>query len=255
MLTHFLGPAVNSGNGSPNTRLLRRIGIIRDLVRQLPDIASFRQRMHRGVDDIVAFQMEGFESSVQFTYELKPAPAEALWRQMRDKTRNVVRKAENAYSIGHTTDAEEFVWLYKQNVLAMGWDETVDLDIAKRLLIGTISRGCGEVLTARNDDGVAKAAIFCVWDQSVCYYLLSTRTPDSGNGAIALLLWAAIQKAAARKLVFDFYGLGYHGAVMFYTGFGAEIRPRYVVSKSVSALRIMREARRFFARSDGSFRD
>lgn len=254
-LTHFLGPAVDAGEGSASTRHLRRIAVTRDLIRQLPHIASFRQRMHRDIDDVVAFQMEEFASSVQFTYELEPAPTETLWRQMRDKTRNVVRKAQNAYVVDDATDAEEFVWLYRQNVLVKGWDEALDLDVAKQLLIASNERGCGEVLTARDEHGVAKAAILCVWDRTVCYYLLSTRTPDSGNGAIALLLWKAIQKAAERGLIFDFHGLGYHGAVLFYTGFGAEIRPRYVVSRVAPSLRLLREARRVIGKSDASFHD
>jgi Acetyltransferase (GNAT) domain len=253
MLTHFLGPAVHSGSGSPNTQLLHRIAITRDLVRRLPKIASFGQRMHRGVKDVIAFQMEGFEPSVQFTYELEPAPPDVLWRQMRDKTRNVARKAQNIYTVDDTIDAEEFIWLYRQNLLARSWDEIIDLDIAKQLLIACCSRGCGQGLVARNGEGIAKAAIFCVWDRSVCYYLLSTRTPDSGNGAITLLLWSAIRNAAATGLVFDFYGLGNRGAVKFYTGFGAEIRPRYIISQSTLSFRLLREARGLFRKSDNPF--
>jgi len=206
--------------------------------------------MHRGVKDVLAFQMEGFQPSVQFTYELEPAPPDVLWRQMRDKTRNVTRKAQNIYTVDDAIDAEEFIWLYRQNLLALGWDENIDLEVAKQLFIASCLRGRGQGLVARNRDGIAKAAIFCVWDQSVCYYLLSTRTPDSGNGAITLLLWSAIQNAAARGLVFDFYGLGYRGAVMFYTGFGAEIRPRYIISKSTLSFRLLREARGIFRKSD-----
>src|SRR5450432_17449 len=253
MLSHFLGPAVNPGRGSPNTRLLRRIAITRDLIRQLPKIASFNQRMHRGVGDVIAFQLEGFQPSVQFTYELKSAPPDVLWRQMRDKTRNVARRAEEIYVVDDRLDADEFVALYGQNLLAWGRVGNIDLNIAKQLLIDSCLRGCGQALTARNKDGIAKAAIFCVWDRSVCYYLLSTRTPDSGNGAITLLLWSAIQKSAARNLVFDFYGLGSPGAVIFYTGFGAEIRPRYIVTKASQSFRLLGEARRLFRRSDNPF--
>jgi hypothetical protein len=253
MLTHFLGPAIDAGEGSANARLLRRNAITRDLIAQLPDMASFSQKMHRDVSEVIAFQMEGFESSVQFTYELKPAPAADLWRGMRDKTRNAARNAEKTLTVDDRMGAEEFAAFYRSNLAALGRAEFIDMDVVRDLIEAAGLRGCGQVLAARDKDGVAKAAIVCVWDRAVCYYLLSTRSPDSGNGAVTLLLWSAIQRAAAAGLIFDFDGLGYAGAVLFYTGFGATVRPRYIVSRSDLTFRLLREARRLLGDPDNAF--
>jgi hypothetical protein len=65
---------------------------------------------------------------------------------------------------------------------------------------------------------------------------------DSGNGAITLLAWSAIQRASAAGLVFDFDGLAKSGAVRFFAGFGADVRPRYIVSKSTLSYRLLHEA-------------
>ena len=253
-LTHFLGPAVDPGNGSANTRLLRQISITRDLIRQLPlGTASFMQKMHRGVNDIIAFQLEGFDSSVQFTYELPPAPLQQIWRGMRDKTRNVARKADKAFIIEDSMEVDEFIRLYQSNLVVRGRTALVDMSIIRSLILASQERNCGQILLARNQERVAKAAIFCVWDNSVCYYLMSTRTPDSGNGAITLLLWRAIRRAASGGLVFDFDGLAHEGAVLLYSGFGATITPRYVVSKSSLAFRLAREGRRILEKPEIRF--
>jgi hypothetical protein len=252
LLTHFLGPAISPGDGSYTSQVLRRISITRELIQQLPHIESFSQKLHRGVDNVIAFQLEQFESSVQFTFEIEPQPWEAIWSRMRDKTRNAVRNGEKAYTLGRM-EPEEFIRLYRRNLAARRWDEFIDMDVQARLMISCHNLGRGHIFVARNAVGEAKAAIFCVWDRVAYYYLTSTRTLDSGNGAISFLLCCAIQDAIAKKLIFDFDGLGYPGAVGLYAGFGAAVAPRYIVSKSGTSFRLLREARRFLGYSDNPF--
>jgi Acetyltransferase (GNAT) domain len=251
-LTHFLGPAISPGKGSRASQLLRRISITRELIQKLPRIETFSQKLHRGVDNVVAFQMERFESSVQFTFEIEPQPWEIIWSRMRDKTRNAIRNGEKAYTLG-SMEAEEFIRLYRKNLAARRWEEFIDMDVQMKLIIACRSRGRGDIVVARDVNGEAKAAIFCVWDRVAYYYLISTRTLDSGNGAISFLLCSAIKDAIAKNLIFDFDGLGYLGAVGFYAGFGAAVAPRYIVSKSGAAFRLLREARRILGYPDNPF--
>ncbi len=254
LLTHFLGPGITPGNGSASTRLLRQIDITRDLIKRLPaGMTSFTQKMHKGVNEVIAFQMEGFESSVQFTYLLEAAPAAALWRQMRDKTRNVIRKADKTYAVDDNIDTEEFIRFYKANLSERKRPQLWDFRLIHRLIDANRERGYGQILAARDPDGTVKAGIFCVWDHDLCYYLLSTRTLDSGNGAVPLLLWTAIQRSAAGGLVFDFDGLGQEGAVLFFSGFGGKVDPRYIVSRSAHSHTILREMRRMLFYKDNPF--
>ncbi len=62
-LTHFLGPAIDEGEGTENQRFLRRFTITRELINALPKSTRFYQKLHRGITDILAFQAEGFDSS------------------------------------------------------------------------------------------------------------------------------------------------------------------------------------------------
>lgn len=243
-VTHILGPAITPGTGSTSAQALRQHAITRDLVSRLPELSRFRQKMHRGLHDVLAFQMAGFEVSVEFTYELQPLPAPAIWRGMRDKTRNAARQGERQYTIDEHFEPGAFVDLYTRNLASHGKSDLIGMEIVKRLARECLARGCGQILAARDQDKIPKAAIFCVWDRTACYYLMSTRSSDSGNGATTLLLWTAIQRAAAAGLVFDFDGVPDSGAMLFYLGFGANTRPRYIVDRMTLPYRLLRDIER-----------
>lgn len=245
--THFLGPAIDHGQLAAKSRFLRQIEVTGDLIRQLPRMASFRQKMHRDIDNVIAFQSAQFDTSAQFTFEIRPEESDVIWRNMRDKTRNVIRQGEKAFSVDSAMDQDTFVDFYKGNLRERSMNENVDLELCRRLIEQCLRRGAGRFWVARNDAGVAKAAIFCVWDSDACYYLLSSRTLDSGNGAVALLLWSAIRHAASSGKIFDFDGLGGVGSVMFYSGFGGVVTPRYIVSRSNLSYRFLRGVRRVLA--------
>ncbi|WP_245443442.1 GNAT family N-acetyltransferase [Labrys okinawensis] len=243
-MTHFLGPGIVEPQGSKPNRFLKTQGIIRELLRKLPAIASFRQKMHAGISDALAFQAENYEVSVQFTFEIQPAEQQQLWRGMRDKTRNVIRRAEEHHLVSQDMDPEEFFGFASANLEARNESANVDFAACRAVTAASLERKRGHFLVARHG-GVAKAAIFCAWDSQAYYYLMSTRAADSANGAIPLLLWHAIQKAVARGLTFDFDGVVNSGSMLLFSGFGGAASPRYIVSKSTPLYRTLREIRRF----------
>jgi hypothetical protein len=245
--THFLGPAIDPGNGSPKNQFLRQNVIASEVIELLPKVASFRQKMHRGITDVIAFQSAKFDIAVQFTFEILPTDLDAIWKNMRGKTRNAIRSGEKAYSVDDSMDAESFVRFQSTNLRQLGTVENVDMELCQQLIERCLLRGRGRFWVARNEAGVAKAAIFCIWDHAVCYYFLSSRTLDSGNGAIPLLLWSAIKSAILSKKIFDFDGLSSQGCAMLYSGFGGKVAPRYIVSKTDPVYRFLRGVRRAMA--------
>jgi hypothetical protein len=84
--------------------------------------------------------------------------------------------------------------------------------------------------------------IFYVWDAAVTYYMLTTRTRDSHNGVVSMLLWEAMRESAAKGRVFDFGGIGTIGSVLFYSAFGGEVRQRFVAERWTPLYRIARFA-------------
>jgi hypothetical protein len=227
-LTHFLGPALLEGEGSSNTRFLKRLSITRELIAKLPPAISYEIKCHAGVTDVIAFQAENFQTTVQFTHEVHPLPEPELWKKMRDKTRNVIRRAQEQYDVVPLDDSRAFIDFYARNLQCKSY---LDLQICGKIIESCIARKRGRILAARSRDGDLVAANFCAWDARSSYYLMSTRANNAGNGAGSLLVWKAILEATSRQLVFDMDGLASEGGILFFAGFGAEVRPRYVAER------------------------
>jgi hypothetical protein len=238
-LTHVMGPAVDDGEGTATARFLQRLGVTRELITKLPAASYFRQKLHRGITDALAFQMEDHEASVQFTHEIAPRPIAEIWQGMRDKTRNMVRKAEKHFVTETLDDPDRFARLYLDNLAARRRRDRVNVPVCRALIAASLARDCGRIYAARQASGDIVAATFCAWDATSAYYLMTTRSPDSGNSAVTLLLWQAIRDAMARGLIFDFDGIASAGAVLFYAGFGGKIESRYIATKRTRRFRVM----------------
>jgi hypothetical protein len=236
-LTHVLGPAIlepSTPGGFPNPG--RQIAITRDLISQLPKASHISFRLHRGITNTLAFDAAGYTNSVGYTVEIPPVPAESLWLALRDKTRNVIRRAQEVLDVETIDDPEAFMDFYEANLRAKGLRSFYDRRICSRLMTACQQRGAGRMLTARDRCGRLQSAILTVWDRTTEYYFMSTRTPDSHNGATSLVLWTALQQAARNGLTFDMDGLHVTNHRVsnlgLLAGFGGAISPRYTVRRS-----------------------
>jgi hypothetical protein len=248
-LAHFLGPAVVEGDGSPNTRFLKRVELTRALIAKLPKAAHCRFKCHRGVTDVIPFQMEGFQTSVQFTHEIPPQNPDDVWVAMRSPRRTIIRGAEKECEVSLLADPTEFMDFYNRNLSARDRASILDTKICIDTIDACLQRKRGAIYAA-HQKGVLTAAIFCAWDATAAYYLLTTRDPSSHSGAISLLTFRAIKDAMAKGLTFDLDGLSDEGGVAFFAGFGGSIAPRYIVSRSVAPFRLYQSLRSFAVREN-----
>jgi hypothetical protein len=239
-LTHFLGPAIDYGSGNSTTRQLRGLSIVSDLLAALPSVSGgVWIKLHAGITDTIAFQEAGFRTDVQFTTEIAPDAEEALWSRMRDKTRNVIRRAQERFTIAAESDPERFLAFYLDNLRHRGLKNTYHMPSVEAVIAECIRLDRGKIRVALDEGGAYNSAIFTVWDRRAQYYLMSTRSHDAGNGATSMLLWDAIKSAAENNLVFDFDGARHSADAKFFAGFGGAFRPRYWVWKSSLASRAL----------------
>lgn len=238
-LTHFLGPAVDEGTGGLVSRNLRRNKITLELIEKLPSFDFFYQRLHRDVADALPFVQHSFRAEASFTYEVEPASEAELWGKMRDKTRNVIRRAQEQSKIVEL-EPGSFCSLYENNLQNCGRSVNHMYSLYARPILGeAINRKQGRIIGAQEACGTISAAIFYVWDSAVTYYLLGTRKPDSGNGLVSLLIWEAMIDSARNGRVFDFDGVGSSGSVPFYISFGGTVKPRYTVYRKTPRYRLL----------------
>jgi hypothetical protein len=247
-MTHVLGPSLALLPGSGRTVSLKRFTICAELIAQLPKASHVWFALHQHTTETLAFEAAGFITGVSFTAEIAPASPDVLWRQMRDKTRNVIRRAEEALTVRDIRDPSLFIEFYEENLRRRALTTNYDLRICGNLMAACLQRGCGRLLVAVDVAGQMQAAIFTAWDHVAEYYLMSTRDPDSGNGAASLLVWTALQDAAAAGRIFDMDGINVQTNHLLITGFGGVIKSRYTVNRSSTGFQVAHYVKGRFAK-------
>ena len=118
----------------------------------------------------------------------------------------------------------------------------------KKILEATVTNNSGESLLCFTVEGNLLAAIFVVWDDQYCHYLLSTRDERIAcNGGVSLLLWDALQLAGQMNRGFDFDGFHQYGAANFVRQFGARLVPRWTLLRAPRLVRaLLMSGSRFF---------
>jgi hypothetical protein len=238
--THLLGPVVDAGQGKPQTQMLKRMSVVRELIDQLPKFDHFKQALSASsiasassVDGL-AFQDRGFEITPQYTFRIDcRRDPEQIWQDMHFKTRQHIRRAEEKFRVSTVDDACRFTQFYETNVRKQGLVNHINFAPFGTVLSESQMRDCGEILCASWPDGTPTAMVFLVWGQGTMYYLLSTRASDAGdNGSVNLLLWTAVQRAHARGLVLDLDGVSSSGTARFLSRFGGNVETRLIVRRS-----------------------
>lgn len=234
--TRTLGPIMSQPAGKGTTLLRARYGVMEDLIRKLPAHRVFKQVFDPSITDLLAFQLNGFDLSVQYTFRLHDcANLGAIWRGLRDKTRNVIRRAAERFEVGIDMPASEFAAFYFAHCDTCPRHSQGRLE---PLIRASVQHSAGTVLYCTDRDDLA-AAIFVVWDDVCVYFLVSARDERrAGNGAISLLLWEALKLAGRKGLIFDFDAFANRGGAMFISQFGGQLVPRWAVSYLPSVVRL-----------------
>ncbi len=233
MSTHLLGPVIDRVSASASTVTRREVSLTSELISKLPKTQRFSQIFHAGVSNVMAFQAAGFDAYVQHSFIVNPLAEDQLWKNMRDKTRNVIRQSERQRGTEILTDPGEFVSAYGRNLAKRRLATLMDLGRMEVLLQECVVRNRGLMVGLRGKGGNLAAAIAIIWDEHAVYYNLSTRDPDmSDSGAISHLIWFAIKYAARLGKTFDFDGVARMSSAKLFMGFGGRVVSRLGVERN-----------------------
>ena len=202
---------------------------------------------------MLPFQAAGFQSSVQFTHEIHPQAEEILWKQLRDKARNLIRSARGRLTVVTGDDPKAFMGFYRDSFENRGIKNNKNVPVCERLIQASLDRKRGRIYEARNKNGDLEAVIFCAWDNAINYFLMCGRDPRAHVGAIDLLVWQAIVDTAKENRIFDFGGITSEGFARFANQFTANVVPRYVAFRESVPLRLARAALSLVSRSSANF--
>ena len=226
----------------------QRARIGHQLVRQLPtDVSYFLTLANKS--DYELFLSEGFQPTLEDNYMISVARFRML-PQFSKRIRYDIRQAERELAVS-TATADAFIKTYELDLVRKKLKPYAPLVIARDILEEGLRRGQARVFTAiKRDTGEIDAALACLWDNDRYYYWMSTRRiatkgeSKPNQGAPKLVLWSAIQDAAARGLTFDFDGVGtglsnQDGKSALYERLGAEPSVRYRVKRETRLEQIL----------------
>jgi hypothetical protein len=221
---------------------IKRAQITRQLIRQLPTDVSYFLTLATEFD-YKLFLSEGFRPALEDNYTVAPDMSLVLHASFSKMTRRHIRQAQE-HLVVSTTTPRVFIQTYGADLLRRRRKSYAPLTIAHDILEEGLRRGQARIFTAnRRDTGETDAAVACLWDDTNYYYWMTTRRVQADGeskphqGAVKLLLWSAIQDAAARGLTFDFDGipsefsLKESGVTRLYAGMGGQRSVRYRVKR------------------------
>jgi hypothetical protein len=238
------------GDGKPQTVLLNRLSIIRELLDQLPKVAFFKQALALSLADGLAFQDRGFQVTPQYTFQIDARESLSdLWSEVHFKTRQHIRRAEEKFAVESLNEPGPFMDFYLENLRRAGLQCLINFTTFPAMFAAAQERGCAEILCASWSNGKPAAMVAFVWGSGRMYYLLSTRARDKGdNGSINLLIWEGVKRAHERGLLFDLDGVSTSGTSRFLSGFGGRFGMRLIVQRNSTLYGALRSAKRFLGR-------
>ncbi len=248
-LTRTLGPQFVLTEEMAGPRMHQEDTLMQELVGKLPPHHHFFQICTPGFGNGLSFVVNGFQAKLAYTFQIpKERSLDVVWRSMRDVTRQAIRKAARTLSVDRSLDIEEFCAFYNENLEAnhevrrTGQSDRHRNKVKIRLYDAGMERGALCLLAARGPDKQLLAAIMPVWAHGVMHYFLTTRSPAAANsGAVALLVWTAMQQAKQQGLVFDFDGFARPEAAGFVAGFGGDLVHRVIATKESHVTSLLRD--------------
>jgi hypothetical protein len=219
--------------------------IITELLEQLAGYDHVAMTLDTESSDVVPFLASGFEVKVHPTILLDcKRPREELWAGLRDKTKNVIRRARERLTVRDVDDINQFVRCYSTNL--DGAEPHFDLSLLSPAFAAANARDRCKILAAVDSEGIPHAQVFFIWDEKYLYYFLSTRDRNVAHlGAVSLLLWTGIELANSSQLCFDFDGgITDDAGYKFKVAFGGELANRFDVFRSTPRYRIQRTIRK-----------
>jgi hypothetical protein len=244
--TPWLGPWVRCTGGKPANEISHQHQVLTGLINQLPKAQRMVIPCAPELTNLMAFHWSGFELRLGYTHRFDDLTSEeVLWKGMRDKTRNLCRKAEKLTVINRSASLNSFIAVLEKTFKRQEIDISKSFPLFERMDEVMARRQQRAIYSAEDAKGQVHAAVYVVFDDRHTFYLAGGGDPAlRESGAHALAMWHAIKDSGARSKVFDFEGSMSPTIEHFVRGFGPRQVPRYTAEKETRALRIYKALKR-----------
>jgi hypothetical protein len=247
-LTPYLGPLLTPGEGVH--RRSREIEQLEALLAEIGSCAHVDAACNPAFDYWTPLHWHGFSQTTYYTWRL-PAlgDTEAVFAGLRENVRREVRKARKQGLVVAEGTLPDYLAVHERTAERQA---RLDAARANAAVLEGIDAAAGEreartILVARDEGGRIHAGGYFVHDARWTYYLAGGSDAElRTSGAASLVMWEAIERAAARGTGFDFEGSMLRHVERFFRAFGGVPTPysivRWTPSRAFAAVRGVKRA-------------
>ncbi len=209
--------------------------ILKAFLRQLPPFHLFSLNFSPQFDYPLPFYWEGYKLHTRYTYQVDLLNEPPAFHQLRENHQRTIKKAlKKNLQPEKIKELKAFMGLVRSNLVKN--QKVLDQKgyaVLEKLTGQMLKQGKAFLKGIRNEDGYLEAAMLFMAFENKLYYLIGTATPEAKNkGAMALLLWQALEEAYGQYEVFDFEGSMIPSIEHFFRGFGAKPVPYLCIYKN-----------------------
>lgn len=216
-----------------NKQLYREKEIINQLMAQLPEKRPVSICLDSANRYVLPYRWLGFRIEPTFSYRISDLrDLDGVYARFDKSTRQTIRSAGRKLFISRESDVQ-LLWklldiTFKHQKRSIPLDQTM----VKRIVEESCKRDQGLMLSAMDERGNCHSMSFFIYDERICYNLLSGSDPAyRSSGAQSLVIWEGIQFAAKNSNVFDFEGSMVEGIENFFRRFGGEMVTNYRITR------------------------
>ena len=216
-----------------NKDLAKQKEIIDSLLSQLPDAGGVRICLDHRCSYVLPCLWKGYKIVPSYSYRIKDlSDLDRIYGNFGNVVKKNIKSAGRKVRITDETDVDRLYGMLEATFKNQKRKYPHSKELIRNIVTECEKRNAGKMLTAVDADGNVHASSYFVYDEKVCYYLISGSSPEfRSSGAQTLILWEGIQSASKVSKAFDFEGSMIEGIEGFFRAFGGELIVNYEIRK------------------------
>ncbi len=227
--TQTIGPWISIQSTNRVKSLTKKKDLIEALIEQLPKKKNVDLVLDNSANYYLPFKWKGFKIEPTISYRFSDlSDVDAIFKGIKDSRRTVIKNAARDLVVKELDDIELLLEMQRKTFERQGRSLPGDVEVTRRLDKACKEHNACFMLVAYDKEDHLHAASYFVYDENVCYYILSGADPEFRNsGAGSLLIWEGIKKAAELSKAFDFEGSNIMDIEKNFRTFGAPFIVNY----------------------------
>lgn len=238
MCTQTSGPWIDSSSSKYVNYISKKKKMLEELINKIPchnvDIV-----LDSSNEYILPFRWKGFRYEPTFSYRFTDlSNLDEIFSNISSSTRNHIKNAEQTLVVRDDMPIDVLIDMQEQTFNRQKRKSPIPESLIRRLDEACLKHNARKLLVASDESGNIHAARYFVYDNKICYSIMSgVNSNYMSSGASSLLRWKGIQFASKVSQIFDFEGSNIEGIEQNVRSFGSG----YVFNYRVYRLNLLLE--------------